>query len=81
MLALLAVLVPSLATPALASRPAEAAGVARDDLGTTVTLHLASAPFPDGRSRYTDDTVIAFVADPDGYKIELIQRESSAGWS
>ncbi|CAN5359488.1 lactoylglutathione lyase [soil metagenome] len=27
------------------------------------------------------NTVIAFVTDPDGYKIELIQRDDEAAWS
>lgn len=39
-----------------------------DTLGTTLTLHLQNAPFPDGRARYHDDTVVVFV--PREYRIQ-----------
>ena len=35
--------------------------VTKDALGTTIVAHLESAPFPDGKAKYTDDTVVIFV--------------------
>ncbi|MBT9554753.1 MAG: hypothetical protein IV100_01935 [Myxococcales bacterium] len=40
-----------------------------DSLGVTLVYRMADAPFPSGRSRYKDDTVLVFV--PKGFKAKV----------